>query len=74
MEERIRMVMGDILEIDPSRIDFGIKMDTIESWDSVAHINLVTALEEEFGVMFDVAEIETMISYEDIVETLNAKT
>jgi acyl carrier protein len=45
----------------------------IEQWDSGNHISLVLALEEEFGVSFEVSEIETMTSFADIVSTLENK-
>lgn len=38
--------------------------DTIEGWDSIQHLNLVMALEEEFGVQFEPEEIEQLLSVE----------
>lgn len=73
MEDRIKSVMADILNLDPARIGSDTSMDAVESWDSLAHINLITALEEEFDVTFDVAEIESMLSFKDIQAKVNAK-
>jgi acyl carrier protein len=53
-EARIRRIMADILNIDAGRIDDGTSMDSVEGWDSANHISLVLALEEEFGIAFDV--------------------
>jgi acyl carrier protein len=39
----------------------------------LAHINLITALEEEFDITFDVAEIESMLSFKAIQAKVNAK-
>ena len=37
--------------------------DTIKSWDSLKHINLVLALEEEFGVSIPDEEAANITSY-----------
>lgn len=65
--------MADILSLDPMRIDDSTSTDTVERWDSANHISLVLALEEEFGISFDVTEIESMISFPDIVQGVAAK-
>lgn len=67
MEDRIKNVMGSILTIDPESIDENSSMDTINFWDSLAQINLVFALEKEFGLNLSVDEIVTMTSYRGIV-------
>ena len=50
--EKVKEVMGAVLEVDASTIDDDASMDTIPSWDSVRHMNLVLALEDELGVSF----------------------
>lgn len=72
-EQRIRQIMADILDLDPHKIDEGTSMDNTEAWDSANHISLVLALEDEFSILFDVAEMEAMISYADIVQAVSAR-
>ncbi len=73
MEERIRQIMADILDLDPDTIDESTAMDRVPGWDSLTHINLCLSLEQEFQVALEVAEIETMLSYADIVQVLEHK-
>jgi acyl carrier protein len=73
MEERIKQIMADVLDLDPLAIDGGTAMDTIESWDSLTHINLCLSLEQDFHVAFTVTEMEAMLSYEDILRVLSEK-
>ena len=73
MEERIRHIMADVLDLDPRSIDGGTAMDSVESWDSLTHINLCLGLEQDFQVSFTVPEMEAMLSYEDIVRVLAEK-
>lgn len=35
---------------------------TIAAWDSVNHLNLVLAIEDEFGVQFTTSEIPELLS------------
>ena len=42
-------------------------MDTVESWDSLSQMNLVLALEDEFGIEIPDLEIQNMISVNLIV-------
>ncbi|MBL6945312.1 MAG: acyl carrier protein [Rhodospirillales bacterium] len=55
--------MAHILEIDPSEINDGTSMDTIEAWDSLKHMKLVISLEQELGVEFDDAEVIELLSF-----------
>ena len=73
MEERVKQIMADVLDLDPPAIDGGTAMDTIESWDSLTHINLCLSLEQDFQVAFTVAEMEAMVSYDDILRVLGEK-
>lgn len=50
MEQRIKNVMASIFKVDISEIDENISPDTLENWDSLGHMNLIVALEEEFDI------------------------
>lgn len=57
LDERLRSVFASVFGLDPSRIQADDSYETIPEWDSVNHINLILALEAEFGVEFDPGEI-----------------
>ncbi|MEX2648018.1 MAG: phosphopantetheine-binding protein [Alphaproteobacteria bacterium] len=73
VDETVRRVIADVLDLDPRSIDDQTRMEDMERWDSANHITLVLALEEEFGIAFEVPEIEGMITFQDIVATVEAK-
>jgi len=73
IEKTVRQIMADILNLSAERIEEGTSMDNTEAWDSANHINLVLALEEEFGIALDVNEIESMVSFPDVVQVVAAK-
>ena len=63
VEDRIKNVMSAVFEIPVNQIKDNSSADTIESWDSLKHMNLVVALEEEFDTEFTDDEIIEMMNY-----------
>ena len=49
-QEKLKAVISAVLNVDIGSIGPDSSRDTIESWDSLRHLNLILALEEEFGV------------------------
>ncbi len=66
METRIKTVMADVLGVDKSSITDDSSFEKIEQWDSLNHIKLIVALEEEFDVEFDDEEVGNMMNYQMI--------
>ncbi len=64
MEDRIKRVMSTILGVDEALINENTSPSTVKRWDSLKHMNLILAIEEEF---------EIKLSDEDIIEMLNFK-
>ena len=73
MEGRIKKVMSDVFNIDVSLINNESSPDNIENWDSLKHMNLIVALEEEFEIEFDDEEIVDSMNYALIVIILKSK-
>ncbi len=67
MEDRIKNIMAAVFEISISDIDDESSVDTIKSWDSLKHMNLIIALEEEFQITIPDEEVGNLISYPLIV-------
>ena len=63
MEQRIKNVMSAVFEIPVNKIKENASPDTIESWDSLKHMNFVVALEEEFEIEFIDDEINEMMNF-----------
>ena len=73
MENRVKDIISAVLGISMEKINNDLSPDTIESWDSLGHMNLVVALEEEFNVQFSDEEIVEMMNLQLIVEILKEK-
>ena len=73
MESRIKKVMGDVFNIGVDSINNDSSPDNIENWDSLKHMNLIVALEDEFEVEFDDEEIGDSMHYTLILKILKSK-
>lgn len=55
--------------------EFSVELssDDVEEWDSLAQIRLLTAIEKEFGIKFDIAQIEDLKSVRALSEAIAQK-
>jgi acyl carrier protein len=63
MDDTLRQVMATVLGVPAEAICESSSMDSIESWDSIKHMNLVLALEEEFAVSIPDEDAANITSY-----------
>ena len=70
---RVQCIMADIFSVPVERVTLESSSETIESWDSLAHLNLMLALEQEFGLELLPEEIERLVSVHDIVTMVSDK-
>jgi|HubBroStandDraft_4_1064222.scaffolds.fasta_scaffold05916_4 acyl carrier protein len=71
--DRIRRVAADVLETSADKITLDSSPETIDTWDSVHHLNLVLALEQEFDLQFEPEEIDQMKDVRHVLEILGSK-
>jgi acyl carrier protein len=71
--DRVRSIAADVLEVPVDRISAGSSPETIDTWDSVHHLNLVLALEQEFNLQFEPEEIDQMKDIHHILGILGNK-
>lgn len=66
LEDRLREVMASVLELPPDAIGPGFARAGTPQWDSLTHLRLITALEEAFGIRFDMREVPDLARFESI--------
>jgi len=71
IENRIKNVMSAVFEITIDKINDNTSADTIESWDSLKHMNLIIALEEEFDITIPDDEVGNMLTFGLILLIVN---
>lgn len=70
-EAALKRVMGAVLGVDPSTITAETSSDTVKAWDSIRHMTLILAIEEEFKVSIPDEEAADVTSYKLICVVLN---
>ena len=70
VEDRLKTVMSSVFGIPKKNIQDDASPDTIDSWDSLKHMNLIVSLEEEFDIKFDDNDIIEMINFKLIINLL----
>ena len=58
--EQVRNIASDIFGVSVDKIKAESSPETIETWDSMQHLNLVLAIEEKFGMQLEPEDIEQM--------------
>lgn len=62
IKSKIVSTIASVFYLDESEVNDNISPDTVKAWDSVGHLNLVLALEEEFATSFTSEQTIGMIS------------
>ena len=70
MQAKVKKIMAHIFEVPLEEITVDASPDSVEHWDSIRHMNLVLALEEEFDVEFTDEQIVTMLNFQLILLNL----
>ena len=71
MELKLVEIMAPIFEVEESEISENASPENVEKWDSLAHMNLVIALEQEFDIQFTEDQIVESLSFKALVDILN---
>jgi acyl carrier protein len=70
MEERIRAIMAEALRLPADRIGTDAAVGTVPNWDSTAHMRMMIALEDAFGIALDETRMVEMTSFAKILDTV----
>ncbi len=73
MENKIKEIMASVFGVEVSKINEDTSPDTLEEWDSLKHMNLVVALEEEFNIEFEGDEIAELLNFKLFIITIKDK-
>ena len=71
--ERLNEVFRDVFEDESITVNDQTTADDIEDWDSLEHINLMAAVESEFGIKFSMGQVVTMKNVGEMVDIILQK-
>jgi acyl carrier protein len=70
INDRLQRVFREVLELGPDSDVENLKYRDIEQWDSLGHMSLVAAIEDEFGVLLDTEQVIDLSSFKVGVDML----
>ena len=69
--EKYNKIFVDVLGVSENVLDESFTFKAVPQWDSVAHLSLISELEDAFDVMFESEDILHYGSYENGKKILN---
>jgi acyl carrier protein len=71
--DEIQPIFRDILDQPDLKITRKSDASSIEGWDSLAHVNLITAIEKRFRISFALGELQELKNVGEMVDLINIK-
>ena len=68
--EKVNEIFRDVFDDESIEIVESTTADDIEDWDSLEHINLIAAVEQEFGIKFSMGQVVSMKNVGEMVDII----
>jgi acyl carrier protein len=62
LNEKLVEIVAELFDLEPTAVDDALTPEDVELWDSMNHLRLVSAVEEEFQIKLSMQEIESIRS------------
>ena len=66
----VEEIVGRVFGVEADGLDATSSPETVEGWDSMGHLNLIAAVEQDFNVSIDIGDVMEMVSIKRIREIL----
>ena len=63
-EERLKIIFSTVMGVSIDRVDANSSPSSVPSWTSLRHMNLISAVEEEFSISLEFDEVMMVTEYE----------
>ena len=73
MEEKVISLLEGHFKLPTDQVTKDKAMNSVDSWDSLKHMELIPLIEEEFSIELSYDDIINMTSFEKINEIIKSK-
>ena len=73
LDAALKEIFCDMFDLEPSEVTYETSPDTILKWDSLAHVRLISALEERFSLQISPEDQVEMLTFELVGDVLGDK-
>ena len=70
MNGKVEALLADVLQIPAEQINDDLAMKDLDAWDSLKHMELIVALEQQFDVQLTFDDIVVMQNMREIKRVL----
>lgn len=71
--DRLNKVFENVLDLDPVSLSRETRAPDVPGWDSIAHVQLMIAVEKTFGFRLRSAEMTGLKNVGDLVDFIRAR-
>lgn len=71
--QELQPIFKDVLDQPDLVLTRESNASNVEDWDSLAHINLVTAVEKKYKVKFALGELQELKNVGDMIDLIQVK-
>ena len=72
--KKLTKVFREVFDDDSIELTPETTANDIEDWDSIEHINLIAAVEDAFGMRFQMREVSGMKNVREMVQIIESRT
>jgi acyl carrier protein len=71
--DRVSQIVGDTLEIEGLALQPGMTASDVAGWDSLAHVQILVAIEHAFGIRFRTGEMASIANVGELVQRIETR-
>ena len=62
MHDKLTEIVSELFDLNPTSVRDELTPEDVELWDSLNHLRLITAVEQEFAIRLSTGDIESITS------------
>ena len=74
MNDKLTEIVAELFELEPAAVNDALTPEDVELWDSMNHLRLISAVEEEFQIKLSMKEIESIRSLATLKALIEQRT
>lgn len=71
VEAQMREIFSAVFNLPPESFSNGFSPDTCSRWDSLQHVHLVNAIDQEFGTQLTIEQQMEIMSFDLAIEVVH---
>lgn len=73
MEDRMMNALREAMNVEEKSISLSDTFRDYDEWDSLAHLTMISILDDEFRVELEGSEFDELKTVEDLIQAVSAK-